>query len=87
MNKTKRVAAMIGIIFIVSLYVFTFISAIFTTPYTKGLFTASIFSSFVIPVMIYAYMLVYKWVRKKDNSDIKEMPKLQDDSDPSKKSK
>ncbi|MDK2807722.1 MAG: hypothetical protein PWP24_455 [Clostridiales bacterium] len=63
--KSQRIVAVIGIIVLVSLYIATLISAIFTTPATKGLFMACIFSTVAIPVMIYAYMLVYRLLKKK----------------------
>ncbi|MDD3173316.1 MAG: hypothetical protein PHF63_06600 [Herbinix sp.] len=66
MKKVKQIAAIIGIIFLVSLYIITFISAFFTTKYTNGLFLASLFSTFVIPVMIYGYMLIYKLLSKRN---------------------
>lgn len=68
MKKVKQVAAIIGIVLIVSMYLFTLISAIFITKYTKDLFLASLFATFAVPVMIYAFMLIYKLVNKKDNT-------------------
>lgn len=69
MKKAKRIAAMIGIILIVSMYLLTFISSFYSTSYTKGLFMASIFSTFVIPVLIYAAMLIYRIMGKSDRPD------------------
>ncbi|MFA9462980.1 MAG: hypothetical protein ACERKN_01690 [Velocimicrobium sp.] len=62
--KGQRVLAMIGVVFLLALYVITLISAIFTTPATKGLFMACIFSTVAIPVMIYGYILVYRILKK-----------------------
>ncbi len=66
--KLKRIAAIIGIILIVAMYLITLISAIFVTKYTNGLFLASLFSTFAVPVFIYAYMLIYRLVHKKENT-------------------
>ncbi len=67
--KGQRILAMIGVVFLVALYVVTLISAIFTTPATKGLFMACIFSTVAIPVMLYGYILVYRALKNK-NKDL-----------------
>ena len=67
MNKTKRIAAMIGIILLGALYLLTFISSFFSNKYTNGLFLACLFSTFFIPVTIYAFMLIYRLVHKTDD--------------------
>ncbi len=69
MSKVKRIAAIIGLIFIASMYLISFLSALFATEYSYGLFTASIFSTIVIPIMIYLFITVYKWVHKKDETE------------------
>lgn len=68
MIKAKRIAAITGIVLIVAIYLITLISALFATKYTNGLFLASLFSTFAVPVFIYVFMLVYKLVHKKDNT-------------------
>lgn len=69
MNKFKRIAAITGIILIVSMYVISFASAIFATKYTNGLFLASIFSTVVIPIMIYGAIEIYKYVHRNDKKE------------------
>jgi len=64
MNKMKRITALIGIILLVALYLLTLFSAIFGSKYTNGLFFACLFSSFFIPVTIYAIMLIYRLMHK-----------------------
>lgn len=66
MKKVKRIAAIIGIIFILSMYLISLISAIFSPAGAPGLFLASIFSTIVIPIIIYMYIMIYKWVHKND---------------------
>lgn len=72
MKKSKRIAAMIGVILLISMYILTLVSAIIATKYAHSLFLASIFCTFAIPVTLYAYMLIYKLVHKKN--DIKNLP-------------
>ncbi len=68
MSKVKRIAAIVGLVLIVSMYIISFLSALFATEYSSGLFMASIFSTIVIPIMIYMFITVYKWVHKKDDT-------------------
>lgn len=68
MKNTKRIAAIIGITLIISMYVITLISALFISKYTNELFLASLFSTLVVPVLIYSYLLIYKLVNKKDHT-------------------
>ena len=60
MKKTKKVLAIIMIIFLVGLYIVTLIAAITSTPATAGLFKASLFCTMVLPIMLYIYQMVYK---------------------------
>jgi Na+/melibiose symporter-like transporter len=69
MSKVKRVAAIIAIILIASLYLISFISAIFAKENAYGLFMASIFCTVVIPIMMYLFIWVYKMVHKKDETE------------------
>lgn len=70
MKKVKRIAAMIGVILIASMYVISFVSALFASKYSNGLFLASIFSTVAIPIMIYAFITVYKIVHKDDKPEL-----------------
>lgn len=69
MKNVKRIAAIIGIVLILSLYIISFISAFFATEYSHGLFVASVFCTIVIPIMIWWFITVYKWVHKKSDND------------------
>ncbi|MCD7884086.1 MAG: hypothetical protein LUI87_10370 [Lachnospiraceae bacterium] len=58
MNKIKRIAAMIGVIVLVGMYVVTLILGLTASPATQNMLMASIVCTVVIPVLIYAMMLV-----------------------------
>lgn len=71
MHKSKRILAIIGIVMLVSLYVVSLISAIFATETSATLFKVSIFCTIIIPLLLYAYMMLCRVFRKKDdNNDI-----------------
>lgn len=77
MKKAKQIAAIIGIILLLSIYIVTLISAITAKPYANSLFIACLYCTIVIPIVIYGFMVVYKAVHKKneDEIDIKELKK------------
>lgn len=67
MKKVKRILALIGVILLVSMYILTLVGALIAPEYSDALFKASIYCTFVVPFMLYAYMLVYRLLKK--NSD------------------
>lgn len=58
--KTKRIIAIAGVAILVLLYIVTFISAIFTSTATPGLFRACFIATFAVPIIMYAFLLVHK---------------------------
>jgi dolichyl-phosphate-mannose--protein O-mannosyl transferase len=64
MKKIKQILAILGILFLVSLYVITLICAIVDSSKTMDMFMASLYATVVIPVLIWAYTFVYKLVTK-----------------------
>ncbi len=79
MNKVKRIAAIIGIVLIVLMYVITFISALLIPKYSSALFWASLFCTFAVPVFIYAFLLIHKLINKNENTlNLDQLKKLGD---------
>lgn len=66
MNKIKRIASMIGVLLILSLFILSLVAAIFAKEAAMGLFLSAIFSTIVIPIMIYGFVEVYKYVHRND---------------------
>ena len=64
MKKGKQILAIIGIILLVVLYLSTLVCAITDNTGTMKMFKASIFATFVIPVLIWAYTFLYKLTHK-----------------------
>lgn len=73
MKKVKRILAIIGIVLLVSLYVITIILALTDDPNTMNAFRASVYCTFLIPVLIWAYTFIYKLLKNSygDKSDDK----------------
>ncbi len=58
MQKLKRILALAGVIFLVGMYVIVFILGLTASPATKGALMAAIACTIVIPVLIYAMLLI-----------------------------
>ena len=66
MIKIKRIASLMGILLILSLFIVSLIAAIFAKESAQALFLTAIFSTVVIPIMIYGFIEVYKFVHRND---------------------
>lgn len=69
MNKTKRILAIIAIVVLVGCYITTLIAALIGSDATQGLFMASLFCSIGLPIILYGYMLLFKYLKSKSESD------------------
>ncbi|MFA9378586.1 MAG: hypothetical protein ACERKZ_17870 [Lachnotalea sp.] len=61
--KLKRILALIGVALLVSLYVITFIFSLMNSPNATNLFKASFYSTIIVPILLYAYILVYNYIK------------------------
>lgn len=67
MKKANRICAILGIIFLLGLYVSSLIGAIISAPGSAALFQASVFCTIVIPIIIYGFTVVSKLLSGKDD--------------------
>ena len=67
--KIKRILALIMIIVLIAMYVSTIVFALSDSPNADAWFKASIFCTVVIPVLLYGYGVIYKYVIKKEGRD------------------
>ncbi len=77
----KKIIAIVGIVILCGLYIVTLIAAIFTSPQTPQLFKACVYATVVVPVMFYAYLLMYRILKKKADDAKYETPKETDEAD------
>ncbi len=66
-NNVKRILAIIGIVLLVGLYLSTLLFAIFENPNTYLWFRASVIATIAVPVLIYAYTLIFKYLKRRDD--------------------
>lgn len=62
--KIKRVVALLGVVILVGLYLITLILAFVDPTASKDWLKASIVCTIIIPVFFYAYLLVYRNLKK-----------------------
>lgn len=60
MKKIKQVVAIVMCVFLVGMYVASFVAAIFAKPQAHGLFMASVGMTIMIPLLLYAYTIIYR---------------------------
>lgn len=70
MKKVKQILAIIGIVLLVSLYVITLVLALTDDPNTMMVFRASLYCTFLIPVLIWAYTFIYKLLKNNYGSKL-----------------
>lgn len=74
MKKVKQILAIIAIVLLVGLYLSTLVFAIIGSSDTMVMFKAAIFSTVVIPVLIWAYSMIFRLLKnhfslRDDNTD------------------
>ena len=74
----KRIAALIGVVILVSMYVISLIFAILARPEAMSLFMGSLACTIFIPIAIYVYIWLYNlfYKKKDDEISLREMKKL-----------
>ncbi len=68
MEKLKKIFALIGVVFLLGMYLSSFICAIFATKAAHSMFLASLAATIAVPVLLYAYTLIYRITRGGDNA-------------------
>lgn len=71
MQKLTRIFALIGAILLAGLYICTLILALIDSAYTSDLLKAAIASTIILPVLLYAYILIYRLAKHSDDSSEK----------------
>lgn len=69
MKKAKRILAAIGAVLILALYGSTLIFALLDIEGSENLLMAAVASTIILPVLLYAYTLVYRVLQNKTDMD------------------
>ena len=65
----KRILAMMGIVLLVGIYLLTLIFALIDHPMKSSMLYAALYATVVIPVLLYAFLLIGKLLHKDESSD------------------
>ncbi len=69
MKKARRILAAVGAILLIAMYVMTLVFALIDSPMSRNLLMASIACTIILPVLLYAFELVYRVVKRNDPED------------------
>ena len=81
MKKIKQVVAIVMCVLLVGMYVASFVVAIFAKPQAHGLFMASVGMTIMIPLLLYAYTIIYRVIHPevhKEDEMYEDMEKYDD---------
>ena len=81
MKKIKQVVAIIMCVLLVGMHVASFVAAIFAKPQAHGLFMASVGMTIMIPLLLYAYTIIYRVIHPEVHEEdgvYKDMEKYDD---------
>lgn len=70
MKKAKQIAAIISIILLVGMYVLTLIFALIDHSETQSMLKASLYTTMVIPVMLYLFIFLTKMFKDKSKKNL-----------------
>lgn len=69
MKRSKRIFALAGALLLVCLYVSTLIFALIDSPLFSDLLKISIAATIFLPVLLYAYTLIYRLAKQSNTDD------------------
>lgn len=69
MKNVKRVFAIIGIVLMLSLVAFALYAAIFSPKGNPALFLTAVFAMVIFPILLYAFIAVYRYVHRDDKKE------------------
>ena len=64
--KLRRIVAIVGIVFLIGLYISTLVFALMKSPNAQSLLTLSIYCTVAVPVFLYAFGLVTKYLKNRN---------------------
>lgn len=85
MKKIKQVVAIAMCVLLVGMYVASFVAAIFAKPQAHGLFMASVGMTIMIPLLLYAYTIIYRVIHPEVHEEdemYEDMEKYDDGGEP-----
>ncbi len=60
----KQIAAVVGLLLIVGMYVASFVFALMAKPGAEGMFMASLVATVIVPIVLYIFIALDKWAKR-----------------------
>ncbi len=85
MKRVQRVLSLAAVVLLVGMYVMTLVFAISDSPQADGLFRASLACTIIVPVFLYANLLIYRYLRGRNEemhrftNDLQKNPQQRED--------
>lgn len=79
MKKLTRIFALALAVFLVVLYTSTLIISFLDLPYKDGFMKASLYSCYFIPFIIWAYLMIYRFLKRHGENEAKKISESQKD--------
>lgn len=67
--KASQIIALLGVVVLVGMYIVTLILGIINHNQATNLFKLSVFATFIIPIIIYVFLMFYKLSHKNDTPE------------------
>ncbi|MBR4725753.1 MAG: hypothetical protein IK071_08250 [Lachnospiraceae bacterium] len=74
MNKVRRIAAIIGIILLLGMYVVAFVAGVGKWEHSHEVFMVALYMTIAVPVIIYIMQAFYKLGKKKNGESPEQSP-------------
>lgn len=81
MKKAKQTAAIIAIVLLIGMYVLTLILALTDHSETQAMLKASLYSTMVIPVMLYVFIFLTRMFKNKSKENLEVLSQKSDTSE------
>ncbi len=69
MKKIQRILAAVGAILLLAMYGSTLVFALSGSPHSADWLMASLYCTIVIPVLLYAYNLIYRYLKDRNHQE------------------
>lgn len=80
-NLIKRIVALLGAIILILMFVATFVVAVWNFEGSDRVFKALIGCDIFVPIILWAYIMIYRWAASKDKGINKKVDELLEDNE------
>lgn len=79
MKKIQRILALAGVVLLLAMYGSTLVFAMSGSPDAQDWLMASLYCTIVVPVFLYGYNLIYRYLKNRNQNDTQNQEKEKGD--------